>query len=49
MTKRQTIELHDRLNHCNRRARRNAVRVLAWLETHTWFLDNPKFGSVQGE
>jgi hypothetical protein len=32
------------MNKCNRRARRNAARVLAWLETHTWFLDHPKFG-----
>lgn len=44
MTKRQTKELHDRLNRCNRRARRNAARVLAWLEVHTWFLGNPNFG-----
>ena len=47
MTKRQTIELYDRLNRCNRRARRNASRVLAWLETHIWFLENPKFGDVR--
>lgn len=44
MTKRQTKELYVRLNRCNRRARRNASHVLAWLETHTWFLDNPRFG-----
>jgi hypothetical protein len=24
----------DRLNACNRRARRNAARVLAWLDAH---------------
>lgn len=24
------------LNVCNRRARRNAARVLAWIEAHQW-------------
>lgn len=37
MTKRQTIALYERLNRCNRRARRNAARVLAWLERHQAF------------
>lgn len=32
MTKRQLRDLCARLNACNRRARRNAARVLAWLE-----------------
>lgn len=32
MTKRQMKDLYVRLNACNRRARRNAARVLAWLE-----------------
>ena len=49
MTKRQTVAMHEQLNRCNRRARRNAARVLAWLETHTWFLENTKFGELPGE
>lgn len=39
--------MYLRLNTCNRRARRNAAHVLAWIETHTWFLDHPWFGEVQ--
>lgn len=31
MTKRQTRKLYERLNRCNRRARRSAARALAWI------------------
>lgn len=33
MTKRTKLA-HERLNRCNRRARRNAARLLAWLDQH---------------
>jgi hypothetical protein len=44
--KRRAIALDRKLNTCNRRARRNAAEVLGWLETHAWFLDNPKFFEI---
>lgn len=44
MTKRTKLA-HERLNRCNRRARRNAARLLAWLDQHLTTTDSGRSSS----